>query len=119
MERHLQFIIDENIDQRIIGVLRTSGLQIVRLEQLDMKGEKDDALILQKATELGCVLVTQDTDLIEINKQINEQWLIDDTTHAGIIFVTSPRSPGELARQLIKIAEKYQPEDFLNRLEYI
>jgi len=84
-----------------------------------MKGEKDDALVLLKAKDLGCVLVTQDDDLIAINRQINERWLIDGTTHAGIIFVTSPRSPGELARQLIEIAEKYQPEDFLNRLEYI
>lgn len=119
MEAKNSYLLDENIDQRIISVLSDAGIRVLILEELGMKGEKDDALILLKAKELGCVLVTQDDDLLAINKQINEQWLIDETTHAGIIFVTSPRSPGQLARQLIEIAETYQPEDFVNRLEFI
>jgi hypothetical protein len=111
---HIRFYLDENIDQRIVEPLRAHGANITTVEEQTMKGERDDVLILARATELGCVLVTSDSDFFVINGRINELWLTEETSHAGIIFVSSPRSPGKLVGELVKIRHDRPPEQMAN-----
>jgi Domain of unknown function (DUF5615) len=106
------FYLDENVDQRIVAPLREKGIAVIRSEEEDMKGEKDDRLQLMRATELGCVLVTADDDFGRISQEINDQW--PEAQHAGIVFISNPRSPGDLIAALEKIHKEWTPERIRN-----
>lgn len=110
------FYLDENIDQRIVEVLVNKGIKVITVEQEELKGEKDDDMLLARATKLGAVFVTQDNDIHEINAVINELWLEHGTKHAGIIFQSQPYPPGELAARLEKKYNDYIPEQMINLL---
>lgn len=115
----IQYLLDENVDQRIVGPLREREITVYAPEMQGLKGELNDAHYLQVAAELGCVLVTHDRDFIAINEQINSEWLVDGRTHCGIILISSPRSPWQLMAQLEQIACDFVPEQMINYLHII
>ncbi len=104
--------LDENVNQDIVNALRARGTTVIRIEDEGMKGEKDDHLPFARATALGCVLVTQDQDFGRINQKIMALW--PEAQHAGIIFISGPRSPGKLIADLEKIVQEWTPEQMYN-----
>ncbi len=110
----IQYYLDENVDQRIIGPLRKKGITVHTPQEQSMRTEVNDTLQLAKATELGCVLVTADQDFMAINEAINDLWVEHGTVHAGIVFVSGPRSPGVLIAQLEQIVREREPEQMYN-----
>lgn len=110
----IQLFLDENIDQDIVDPLRLYGITVVTTEEAGMKGERNDVLQLAKATELGCVLLTHDRDFIEINEAVNDLWLIEGTTHAGIIYIERGRTIDRIVSELKRIHDEWSPEQMAN-----
>lgn len=110
------YYLDENVDQHIVMRLRENGITVILAADVGLLGEKDDAVHLAESTELGCVLVTNDEDFGAIDKEINRRWTQgQEAYHAGIVFISRPRSPGELIRKLVSIYQTKRPKDLVNR----
>ena len=76
----------------------------------------DDSTLLDRASELGRVLFTQDDDLLaEATKRQRE-----GTRFLGVVYVHQLRtSIGTCVQDLELIAKAGEPEDIENRLEFL
>jgi len=98
----------------------TNGL---RLREVDVLTAQEDGTItltdtelLDRATELGRVLFSQDDDLlVEANSR-----LIAGVEFTGVIYSHQLSSPiGRCIEDLEIIAKALEPEDIANRIEFI
>jgi predicted nuclease of predicted toxin-antitoxin system len=101
---------DENVALTLQSLLRSGQMRATSVYEQGQVGEQADTLILAKARELGCILITTDLGFIDIHERILS---IPGLTHAGIILVTSQackESPEQLAETLLRLNAKF--EDF-------
>lgn len=97
----------------------TNGL---RLRKVDvMTAQEDgtitltDAELLDRATELGRVLFSQDDLLIEANSRLNA-----GIRFSGVIYSHQLSSPiGRCIDDLEIVAKALEPEEIVNRIEFI
>jgi hypothetical protein len=84
--------------------------------QEDGSRELEDDALLDRATELGYVLFTQDDDLLREAAQRQER----GETFAGVIYAHQLQvTVGQCVRDLEILALAGNPEDFANRVEYL
>jgi len=79
------------LDPAIAEQLRSRGWDVesIQLEQRDLVGQ-DDHVVLRRAAELGCTLVT---DNVRDFAPLHARWLANHETHAGLLLVSSQRYP--------------------------
>ncbi|HLJ53480.1 MAG TPA: DUF5615 family PIN-like protein [Chthonomonadaceae bacterium] len=106
----IPFYADENIDGKILRGLRSRKIDVVTASE-DRRNAIDDALVFQRASELGRVLLSQDEDML----RIAERCLRTGTDFAGLIYAHKLRAT---VRQCIDdlelISECQSPEEYLN-----
>ena len=73
----LQFHFDESVDLAISEQLTLAGIDVVSAHSLGKLGDTDPQH-LQRATEMGCILCTCDTDFLILAQE--------DAEHTGIVF---------------------------------
>jgi len=84
--------------------------------QEDGSAELDDDDLLQRATELGRVLVSQDEDLL----REGARRLRDHIDFSGIIYSHQLRiTIGQMVDDLALIAEVTSPGEWRGRIEYL
>ncbi|MCI0640742.1 MAG: DUF5615 family PIN-like protein [Gemmataceae bacterium] len=98
----------------------TEGLRIRQVDVLTVQGDQRsnalDPEILQRATDLGRVLFTQDEDLL----REGSLWQQSGKSFAGIIYVHQLKMTiGQIIADLELMAKVYDPADMLNRVEYL
>ena len=111
----LTYYFDQHVQGPIPAGLRRLGTDVLTSEDDGMKRAEDDEL-LERATALGRILVTNDEDFTVIARR----WQATGRPIAGIVYMTRQQIPYRQAiedRQLI--AESYTPEEMANRVEYI
>lgn len=74
----LRFYLDEHLSPDIAEQLKDRGIDTVTVRDLEMLGDSDENH-LRRATEMNCVLCTQDTDFLRLNAAGFE--------HTGIVFM--------------------------------
>jgi predicted nuclease of predicted toxin-antitoxin system len=103
--------------------VRRAVVDGLRLRQVDVLTALDDGAselpddeVLNRAQALGRVLFTQDVDmLVEADRRQQS-----GETFAGIIFAHQMRvTTGECVADLELIAKAYEPEDMMNRVEFL
>jgi predicted nuclease of predicted toxin-antitoxin system len=72
----IRFYLDENMNPAIAEQLAKSDIDVVTIRDVEQLGDSD-INHLQRATEMGRVLCTHDTDFLKI--------AAEHTDHAGII----------------------------------
>lgn len=72
-----RFYFDENVDPEISRQLRYHGFDAISIRDLHLQGDSDRNQ-LQRATELGRILCTYDTDFFYLNAE--------GIPHGGVIF---------------------------------
>jgi hypothetical protein len=91
---------DVHVPRAITTGLRMRGIHVLTSQQ-DGTTELDDDLLLLRATALGCILVTQDTDLLHEGSKL----LARGTPFAGIVYAHQLRTNiGEMVDDLELIA---------------
>lgn len=98
----------------------TNGLRIRRIDVLtaqeDGHGTATDGQLLDRATELGRVLFSQDDDLLAEAKQRQ----IEGIDFAGVIYAHQLRiTIGRCVTDLELIAKLAEPEELVNRVEFL
>ena len=108
------FYTDENVDGAVIKGLRRKGIDVLTIQEDGRIGLKPDSRVLDRATELGRVLISQDRDLEdEASRRMNE-----GLPFAGVIFAAKDsRRWGVYIADLELIATLEENEDYRDRLE--
>ncbi len=107
----VRFYLDENLQTAIADQLRRRGIEVVTVSELGRLGDEDISH-LERATQLGCVLCTHDTDYVELAASGIE--------HAGIILgQQDEHSIGDWVRFLELVHGVYDSEDMRNLVEYV
>jgi hypothetical protein len=106
---------DQHVPRAITIGLQLRGVKVVTAFE-DGASRFDDAALLDRATALGCVLFSQDDDLlVEAAHRQRE-----GRDFAGVIFARQLQvSIGKCIDDLTLIAQAGEPEDLKNRVKYL
>jgi hypothetical protein len=106
---------DHHVQAAVTAGLRQRGVDVMTAYQ-DGTHQWDDDRLLERATQLGRMLFTQDDDLLVIA----HQWLQAGRDFAGLVFGQSVRlTVGKAVQDLELIAKVFDPADVRNRIEFI
>jgi len=111
----LIFYMDEHVPQPITVGLRIRGVDVLTAQE-DGRSETDDALLLDRATELGRVMFSFDADMLrEAARRQNE-----GVAFAGVVFAHPVRiSIGECINDLSLLARLGEPLEAQNQVVYL
>ena len=107
----VHFYLDENVQIVVADQLRRHSIEVVTVRELGLLGD-DDATHLQRATQMGRVLCTYDTDYYEL--------AISGVQHAGIVIGQGDiHKIGDWVKGLGLVHAVYSAEEMRNRIEFL
>ena len=111
MAADIRFYLDENVPTVVAEQLRLRGIEAVTVRDLGVLSDTD-LNHLTRATQMGYVLCTHDTDYL--------QMVALGVEHAGIVFGRQlTQSVGEWVKGLVLIQAVNTVEDMRNHVEYL
>jgi hypothetical protein len=111
----LSFYFDQHVPGPVATGLRQRGIDVLTTEADGAKGQ-DDEVILERATLLSRVMVSNDDDFLGIASR----WTASDRHFAGLVRLRDQHLPyGKLIEDLLIVAEVYSPEEMIDRIEYL
>ena len=106
---------DVHVRRAISDGLRRGGVDVLTAQD-DESTRLPDPELLDRATELGRVLFSQDDDLL---REANERQELG-VPFFGVVYAHQLRiTIGQAIRDLQLIAEVYEAEEIANRVEYL
>ncbi len=105
------FYCDEHVPSAVVDRLREQGVDCLTVQQ-DDRGGLADAAVLDRAGELGRVVLTSDADFARIAHQRQR----DGVPFAGVVKLNDPAAAGA---DLLVLAACFGPDDMANRIEYL
>jgi Domain of unknown function (DUF5615) len=106
---------DHHVHAAITEGLRRRGVDVITAYE-DGTAELDDQGLLERATQLGRVLFSQDEDLLTLT----HHWLQTGRAFAGLIYAHQLSvTIGRAIRDLELLAQALDPEDMRNHIEFI
>lgn len=110
-----RFYFDVHVPAAIAEGLRRRGVDVLRAQE-DGAGRLPDSALLDRATEMGRVLVSLDKDFTSEVAQRQRTF----GTFTGVIRIRSDRIRfGVLVHELELIANAMEPEELANRITYV
>jgi len=103
----VSFLLDEHLPSSVAEELEGRGVDVKTVYDVELDGTPDSE-ILEFAERDNRVIVTQDSDFLELDEE-----------HSGIVFLTEPVGIGDLTRELARVLENFEPEDLENSVIYI
>jgi len=111
----LRYYMDQHVHERIAYGLRRRGIDVLTAHEDDNAATPDE-LLLARATELERVIFSQDKDFL----RIGSQWQQNERPFAGIIYAHQLHiTIGQAVRDLEFMSQVLEPEDMLNKVEFI
>jgi predicted nuclease of predicted toxin-antitoxin system len=106
---------DVHIPRAITNGLRLRGVDVLTAQE-DTATRLDDSELLDRATQLGRLIYTQDDDLLSLaNFRI-----VNCLKFSGVIFSHQLRSPiGKCIEDLEIISKVFETKDVSNKIEFI
>ena len=107
----LRFYLDENVPVQVARQLKSKGIDVVTVRDLDLLGE-DDINHLENSTQQGRVLCTYDSDFLNLSAS--------GFQHAGIVFAQqNTHYIGSWVNWLTLMHAVYTSEEMMNRIEFV
>ena len=111
----LGLLMDVHVPRAVTSGLRRRGVDVLTAQE-DGSATLDDPPLLDRATELGRALYTQDDDLLAEARRRQ----LEGVPFAGVIYSHQMNSPvGRCVGDLELIAGAFEIEDMANRIEFI
>jgi hypothetical protein len=111
----LALYMDHRVNSAITAGLRRRGVDVLTCAE-DGKDRSDDAHILQRATQLGRAVFTQDDDFLAIA----DEWLEAGREMAGVIYAHQLAiTIGQAIRDLELVAKILEPAEIKNRIVFL
>jgi len=106
---------DHHIRSAVTNGLRRRGADVLTADE-DGHARTPDDRVLRRATQIGRVVFTHDTDYLAIA----HQWQAIGQEFAGVVFVHQEALPiAKMIDDLELIAKATDPEDMRNRVEFL
>ena len=106
---------DVHVPRAITVALRLRSIDVLTAQE-DGAAEFDDGLLLERATELGRVLVSQDDDLLREGTQRSR----DGIDFSGILYAHQMRMTiGQMVEDLELIAHATSQQEWRGRIGYL
>jgi predicted nuclease of predicted toxin-antitoxin system len=106
---------DVHVPRVVTVQLRLAGIAVVTAQE-DGHADVDDPVLMDRAAELGRLLVSQDKDLlVEATRRQRSSTRFDGLVHYRPLEI----SIGHLVSDLRLIAEASDSSEWLNRVEYL
>jgi predicted nuclease of predicted toxin-antitoxin system len=106
---------DHHVHAAITDGLRRRGVEVITAQE-DGTPRFDDEQLLERATQLGYVLFSQDKDLLILT----HRWLQTDREFVGLVYAHQLSvTIGQAVRDLELIAKALDPQDMRNHIEFI
>ncbi len=107
----VRFYLDENVQIAVAEQLQLHGIEVVTVRSLQFLGDEDQNH-LARATTMGYVLCTHDTDYYQLAYAGN--------SHAGIIIGQAEKHTiGDWVKGLMLIHAVFSAEEMQNRVEFL
>ena len=111
----LKLYCDHNVDARVVKGLRRRRIDVLTAAE-DGAETWDDETLLKRATNLGRILFSEDSDLIAHASR----WQADGQPFAGVIFARQRAvSIGQAIRDLELICQILTVDEMQSRVEYL
>jgi predicted nuclease of predicted toxin-antitoxin system len=111
----LALYMDHNVPRAISEGLRLRGIDVITAYE-DSADDMNDPALLDRATELGRALFTQDDDLIAEATRRQKEGVI----FGGVIYSHQLQiSIGACINDLEIISKAGEPEDLINRVQFL
>ncbi|MEW6665114.1 MAG: DUF5615 family PIN-like protein [Thermodesulfobacteriota bacterium] len=106
---------DEHVHRAITTGLRLRKVDVLTVQEDDRRNTEDD-ILLDRATELGRVLFSQDEDMLAETKRRQTEGV----RFSGVIYAHQLRiTIGACVHDLESIARAADPKELANRIEYL
>jgi predicted nuclease of predicted toxin-antitoxin system len=107
----LKFYFDESVELAVSEQLLAGGLDVVSVHSLDKLGDKDPNH-LKRASEMGRILRTYDTDFLQL--------AVEFIDHNGIIFAQASKSSiGGWVREIRALHARLTAEDAMGQVIFL
>jgi hypothetical protein len=107
----IRLYFDENVETAVADQMQARGIECVTVLDLDLLGDSDENH-LQRATAMGYVLCTYDSDYTRLHAE--------GVPHAGIVFaIQRSTTIGDWVRGLEVICGVMSAEEMQNHIEYL
>ena len=111
----LALYMDEHVNRAITTGLRQRNIDVLTAQEDSRSGTSDPEL-LDRATELGRVLFTQDDDLLAESRRRQTEGL----PFAGVIYAHQLRlTIGDGIRDLVLMAEALEPDELIDQVAFL
>jgi predicted nuclease of predicted toxin-antitoxin system len=106
---------DVHVPRAVTTALRLRGIDVLTAQE-DGTAAMDDVYLLNRATELGRVLVSQDEDLLREGTRLQRQ----AGEFSGIVYAHQLRiSIGQMVEDLELIASATEGKEWRGKIEYL
>jgi hypothetical protein len=106
---------DVHVRRAVTTALRLRSINVLTAQE-DGSAELADDVLLERATELGRVLVSEDEDLL----REGARWLSEGKDFSGIIYAHQLRiTIGQMVDDLEMIARATSQDEWWGRIEYL
>jgi hypothetical protein len=106
---------DEHVQSAITDGLAASGVDVLTVQE-DHRLGYDDSLLLDRATQLGRVMFSRDTDLLAEARRRQ----LDGHEFFGLVYAHPLQVPlGQCIRELQLLAVCCEPQELINCVEYL
>jgi hypothetical protein len=111
LDSDIRLYFDESVEVDVAEQMKLRGIDAVTVRDLGLRGDKD-INHLRRASEMGRVLCTYDTDFLRLHTQGHE--------HSGIAFGFHDRTTyGDWVRGLELICGVMSANEMKNHIEYL
>ena len=111
MGTKVRFYLDENVQVVVAEQLKRRGIEAITVRDLNLLGD-EDINHLERATEMGFVLCTHDTDYVDLAASSIE--------HTGIVLGQQDKHTiGDWVAFLTLVHTVYDADEMHNIVEYV
>lgn len=101
---------DEHVPKAVAEGLRRRGVDVVTVQEIGLQAA-DDQRHLERATQEGRVVVTQDADFLRLHAA--------GVSHRGIVYAPQQTPVPHMLRSLMLIHDVLTPDDMVRHVEFL
>lgn len=110
MTDRIKFYLDEHVPKAVAEGLRRRGIDVTTVQDLGLQGA-EDIRHLERATQDGRVIVTQDADFLRLHAA--------GRLHHGIVYAPQQTSMSHLLRSLVMLQDVVSAQDMVRHVEFL
>ena len=110
MADRIKFYMDEHVPKAVTEGLRRRGVDVVTVQELSLQAS-DDTRHLERATQEGRVVFTQDADFLRMHAA--------GVFHRGIAYAPQQMPVPHILRSLMLIHDVSAPDEMVQHVEFL